>query len=186
MTTAREREKLVSHRLKMRGSYYVARNFSEQLKDLSKEENYNKLKKVYSIWIVSNSSKPEIVKYSFINEKTRTIDPKNAPFCLIMIYLGKQKTKEKVIQYIKALFERAMEYLKKYYIINEEMERSMESMRNLSQGIREEGREEGILFAARKMIEKGTSYEDVAKILDLSEKVIRNYMEEEVLEHTKK
>ena len=58
------------YNLKMRGSYYVARNFSEQLKDLSDEKNYDKLKKVYSIWIVANSSKPEIVKYSFMNTKT--------------------------------------------------------------------------------------------------------------------
>ena len=94
------------YNLKMRGSYYVARNFSEQLKDLSDEKNYDKLKKVYSIWIVANSAETEIVKYSLMNTKTRKIDPKNDPFSLIMIYLGKAQTKEKVIRYIKALFAR--------------------------------------------------------------------------------
>ncbi|HCO29940.1 MAG TPA: hypothetical protein DIT54_11315, partial [Lachnospiraceae bacterium] len=131
------------YNLKMRGSYYVSRAFSEQLKDISDDASYDKLKKVYSVWIVSNSPKEEIVKYSFMNTKTRTIDPKNDPFSLIMIYLGKQQSKKKVIRYIKALFERDMDYLKKYYHINEEMERSMESMCNLSEGIREEGRKEG-------------------------------------------
>ena len=131
------------YNLKMRGSYYIARAFSEQLKDISDDANYDKLKKVYSVWIVSNSPKEEVVKYSFMNTKTRTIDPRNDPFSLIMIYLGKQQSKEKVIRYIKALFERDMEYLKKYYHINEEMERSMESMCNLSEGIRVFGRNEG-------------------------------------------
>ncbi|MBS6560699.1 MAG: PD-(D/E)XK nuclease family transposase [Clostridiales bacterium] len=116
------------YNLKMRGSYYIARAFSEQLKDISDDANYDKLKKVYSVWIVSNSPKEEIVKYSFMNTKTRTIDPVNDPFSLIMIYLGKQRSKDKVIRYIKALFERDMKYLKKYYNINEDMERSMESM----------------------------------------------------------
>ncbi|HCO29625.1 MAG TPA: hypothetical protein DIT54_09565 [Lachnospiraceae bacterium] len=56
-----------------------------------------------------------------------------------------------MIRYIKALFERDMEYLKKYYHINEEMEKSM---CNLSEGIREEsielGKEEGKLEAGVK------------------------------------
>ena len=167
------------YNLKMRGSYYVARAFSEQLKDISDDANYDKLKKVYSIWIVSNSPKEEIVKYSFMNTKTRTIDPMNDPFSLIMIYLGKQRSKDKVIRYIKALFERDMEYLKKYYHINEDMERSMESMCNLSEGIREEGREEGLLLAAKKMIKKGMSVEIVAESLEIPKEVLEQYVKEE-------
>ncbi len=172
-----QRDPNPGYNLKMRGSYYVARNFSEQLKDLSKEENYNKLKKVYSIWIVANSTKPEIVRYSFMNTKTKKVDSDNDPFSLIMIYLGKEKSKEKVIQYIKALFERDMKYLKKYYVINEDMERSIDSMCNLSQGIREEGIEQGIEQGmekkekeiALKMLKKGQlSLEEIADYSGLS------------------
>ena len=185
------------YNLKMRGSYYVSRAFSEQLKDISDDASYDKLKKVYSVWIVSNSPKEEIVKYSFMNTKTRTIDPKNDPFSLIMIYLGKQQSKKKVIRYIKALFERDMDYLKKYYHINEEMERSMESMCNLSEGIREEsielgkklgkeegklegkleGREEGKLEAAKIMIENGMDLEFVAEKLSLEKELVEKFLE---------
>ena len=173
-----QRDPSPGYNLKMRGSYYVARNFSEQLRDLSKEENYDKLKKVYSIWIVANSAKAEIVKYALMNTKTREIEPKNDPFSLIMIYLGKEKSKEKVIKYIKALFERDMKYLEKYYVINSDMERRMKNMCNLSQGIREEGKLEGKLEAAKIMIENGMDLEFVSEKLNLDKALIEKALED--------
>ena len=94
------------YNLKMRGSYYVARAFSEQLKDISDDANYDKLKKVYSIWIVSNSPKEEIVKYSFMNTKTRNIDPMNDPFSLIMIYMKATSQKPYLHEFMTTAHER--------------------------------------------------------------------------------
>ena len=55
--------------LEMRGSYYISRMFSEQLKDISKEAHYTKLKKVYSIWIVVDETEEErIERYSLMNK----------------------------------------------------------------------------------------------------------------------
>ena len=74
-----------------------------------------------------------------------------------------------------------MEYLKKYYHINEDMERSMESMCNLSERIREEsialGKEEGKLEAAKIMIENGMDLEFVAEKLNLEKELVEKFLE---------
>ena len=79
-----------------------------------------------------------------------------------------------------------MEYLKKYYHINEEMEKSM---CNLSEGIREEsielgkelgkeeGREEGKLEAAKIMIENGMDLEFVVEKLSLEKELVEKFLE---------
>ena len=71
-----------------------------------------------------------------------------------------------------------MEYLKKYYHINEEMEKSM---CNLSEGIREEsielGKEEGKLEAAKIMIENGMDLEFVAEKLSLEKELVEKFLE---------
>ena len=75
------------------------------------------------------------------------------------------------------------------------MERSMQSMCNLSEGIREEGfaegklegieegreegREEGLFIAAKKMIEKGMSIDIVAESLEIPKEAIEKYLKEE-------
>ncbi len=71
-----------------------------------------------------------------------------------------------------------MEYLKKYYHINEEMEKSM---CNLSEGIREEsielGKEEGKLEASKIMIENGKDLEFVAEKLSLEKELVEKFLE---------
>ena len=71
-----------------------------------------------------------------------------------------------------------MEYLKKYYHIHEEMEKSM---CNLSEGIREEsielGKEEGKLEASKIMIENGKDLEFVAEKLSLEKELVEKFLE---------
>ena len=71
-----------------------------------------------------------------------------------------------------------MKYLKKYYHINEDMEKSM---CNLSESIREEsielGKEEGKLEAAKIMIENGMDLEFVAEKLSLEKELVEKFLE---------
>ncbi|HIS63072.1 MAG TPA: hypothetical protein IAC14_12665 [Candidatus Scybalomonas excrementigallinarum] len=68
--------------------------------------------------------------------------------------------------------------MKKYYHINEDMEKSM---CNLSESIREEsielGKEEGKLEAAKIMIENGMDLEFVAEKLSLEKELVEKFLE---------
>ena len=109
-------------------------------------------------------------EYSFVNIKTGQPDESD-PFSLVMIYLGKNREEEEeIIKYIHALFNKDIEFLlSKYYVVNSEMEREMNAMCNLSQGIREEserigmerGIEKGIERSILNMYAKGMSIEEI-------------------------
>lgn len=176
-----QREPKPGYNIKMRGSYYTARLFSEQLKDISEEGSYTRLKKVYSIWIIVNSPKECIERYAFMNMDTKEIDPENDPFHLVMIYLGNQLPKDELVKYIRALLERDIEYLKNYYVINEEMERSMYHMCNLGEGIKEEGIKEGIKEGKERreeeivlnMLKEGLEMEMISKLTGMDLEVVK-------------
>ena len=78
--------------------------------------------------------------------------------------------------------------LEKYFDFNTnaELKEGVNNMCNLSEGIYQRGKEEGILqgkeegllLAAKKMIENGTSYEEVSKILDIPQQIIEDYIKE--------
>lgn len=208
--------------IEQRGMYYSARLLSEQLGVLTETTDYSTLKKVYSIWIVQGYSENKVFRYHMVDQDGRTDHGANL-LELNIIRLSKKEYRGKqqeVFDFLHSFFDEIpkdekKKRLEKYFDFkaNAELKEGVNVMCNLSEGIYQRGREEGILqgreqgilqgreegilqgkkqgilqgkeegllLAAKKMIENGTSYEEVSKILGIPQQNIEDYMKGKAL-----
>ena len=158
-----------------RAMFYCARMLSEQLDKEFTTQNYDNIKKVYSIWIcmdVPRYAEYSIAKYYMTKEDFYGKPPENGKYDLlevVMVYLGDEKASEKgnsLHQMLSALLSEKLtarekkEALDSYGIqTTAELEGGLENMCNLSELVVERatarGLEKGIAEGLEKGLEKG-------------------------------
>ena len=144
-----------------RGLYYCARMISEQYGTVFTKSDYQKIQKVYSIWISPNIedkrekssitrfslSKEDVLGNSFINEA----DYDKMEVVVIKLGRDSEFNKDSITGLLSALLsstmplERRMEILSGIYRIamTEEIEREVTKVCSLGDALKEAGREEG-------------------------------------------
>ena len=159
-----------------RGIYYACRMISSQKEVEFKGEDFDGIKKVYTIWLVmdaprggSNSIRRYEIKEKILHghghEDARNYDL----MVVIMVYLGKQKTRHRLLRLLHLIFldkmkaaEKAKKLKDEYdLILTPDMEKELTEMGSLAEGIAERARNEGevkgkesaILTAIRNLME---------------------------------
>lgn len=178
-----------------RGIYYCSRMISAQYGTEFTAARYDKIKKVYSIWICMNppeNRKNSITRYSIqednlvggVREPVRDYDL----LSVVMICLGRpgHDRESDVLKLLDVLLSEETAQSEKRRILQEDfnismtehLEQEVSVMCNLSQGIRQkghaegraEGRVEGLLESIRALMKNGVSMEQAMNMLEISEK----------------
>ena len=171
-----------------RGIYYCSRLISAQYGTEFGEGQYEKLKKVYSIWICMNPPKKRensIIQYSMQESAVagRSCEKKENYDLLttVMICLGEPEEADceqtGILRLLNVLLSSTMEVEEKKQILEEEygiaMTREIESevlgMCNLSKGILERGLEQGLERGLEQGLERGKRERAVEDIQNLME-----------------
>lgn len=155
-----------------RAIYYCARMISSQYGTVFTKSHYEKIQKVYSVWICMNPPKERnntITEYSLtekhhigkVKEKDEYYDLMNA----IMICLGSSEdsTESELLCLLDVLLASDKKAKEKKIILErdfeipmtEKMEGEMEHMCNLSDGVEQKGIEKGIKIGIEQGIEQG-------------------------------
>ena len=159
----------LKYHLVTRGIFYCARMLSEQLNSEFTADDYDDIKKVYSIWICVNTpekSANTISEYKITrNEVYGKFDEEERYDLLtvVMIRLSEKEhadTEHALLKMLTVLFSNSLyAKIKKMKLENEfgmkmtrEMKGGIDTMCNLSQVIKEEGREEGRLLASAEAL----------------------------------
>lgn len=163
-----------------RAVFYCARNLSSQLDKEFTSDDYDGIKKVYSIWIcmdVPAYAKNTITKYSMRQEKLYGNFSGKARYDLltvIMIGLGENKEEENpLIGMLDTLLSEELApeekegYLEEKYGIemSVEVKEALNTMCNLSDLIEEKGRVEGIIHMAGTLLKHNLSEEYIISVL---------------------
>lgn len=161
-----------------RGIYYCSRMISAQYGTEFANAHYEKLRKVYSIWICANppeARKNTITCYK-ITEENRIGNVRENPadydlLTTIMVCLGSQDGADcdGILKLLSVLLSSTLEYKEKLEIfekefdieITEEIDREVSEMCNISKGVRELGIEQGM----EKGMEKG-KLEAIRNLMD--------------------
>ena len=186
---AQKDDEATLHALK-RMVYYASRLISAQKNKCFAKDNYENIRKVYSIWVQMNVPEEKqntITKY-YIGEDAlfgNVHEPKEAYdlMNILVLRLGKkQDTKSKILRLLNILLkskdapETKKQILQNDYQIrfDETLEEGVSTMCNLSEGIyeegKEEGREEGILVTLKQLVDDGIlALKDAAERMKISE-----------------
>lgn len=152
-----------------RGLYYGARMLSAQLGTEFKDSQYDNIKKVYSIWICTNVpyyAKNTITEYSIMQKNLFGYMPDKNRYDLlsvIMILLPEEiPSSEYYLQrFLVTLLSEDLSHLEKKSILEGEygivitkaIDRRLDNMCNLSQGIKEKGKAEGVEQERTRLIQ---------------------------------
>ena len=158
-----------------RAVYYGSRLISAQHGTVFTKSDYQKLRKVYSIWICVNPAKKfrnTITRYSL---KPETIignaveAPENYDLInIVMVCLGKMEewNDNNLIKFLGVLFQNELSAREKKDILErdfnipmtETFESEVDDMCNLSQGVAEEAMQKGLEQGRQEGIEQGRTY----------------------------
>ena len=157
--------------LTKRAIYYCSRMISAQHGPIFKKSEYGKIRKVYSIWVCTKPSdefQNTLTRYSIrpeqlignAAEKSENYDLMS----VVTICLGKPDTENYtgILKFLDVLLSSSRAATEKKKILeeefgvamSEELEREVLIMCNLSQGVKAEGREEGIGIGEMRMLIK--------------------------------
>ena len=152
-----------------RGIFYDARMISAQLGTEFEHSKYDDMKKVYSIWVCTHPTKEfqnTLIRYSIrpeqlignAVEKSENYDLMS----VVTICLGESGTENYtgIVKFMDVLLSSSRAATEKKKILeeefgvamNEDLEREVLVMCNLSQGVKAEGREEGISIGEMRML----------------------------------
>ena len=176
-----------------RGIYYTSRLISAQRGTVFYKDDYDKIQKVYSIWICVDGLKlkePKITEFTLDKKeylgKRKQIEKKDYDLIdIIIIRLCKDPDKydSKIIRLLTHLItnkydleERKRVLKEDYGIEMEEVYKGVNDMSSLSEAVfqegREEGREEGKLEIAKNMLKDNLPLEVIVKYTGLSKEEI--------------
>jgi hypothetical protein len=164
-----------------RGLYYCCRLISSQYETEFKDGDYDSIKKVYSIWICTDTpdyAKNTITKYKITEENLvgnmKANLSKYDLLNVIMVCLDKdsedvQSMNKDILKLLRVLLSGVVDSDKKKVVLNEdfdiemtvEMERKMRDMCNLSAGIREDALRQGVEQGLRQGVEQGAELKDL-------------------------
>ena len=207
-----QKEYYQKYHFEPRAVFYCARMLSEQLDREFAAENYDGLKKVYSIWIFFDAPKRDsdtITEYYIAKKDVYGKPVKGWKYDYLSISFirlskgEKTNSKDKLINMLDTLFSNKLDAVSKKIILENEhqmqmtrkLEGGIESMCNVSLGVREEALKEGIrqgieqgieqgrtsllIEMIQKKFSKGQSPEQIAEALEESvetiQKIIREY-----------
>lgn len=182
-----------------RGVYYCSRMISAQYGREFVGAHYEKIKKVYSIWICMHPPKNRentITRYCIKEEQIvgkAEEPPKNYDLIsVIMLCPGKPEAENYggILRLLDVLFSNKSSFSEKRRILQEDynipmtrkIEQEVSDMCNLSEGIWEQGRAEGItegLLASIKVLSKnmGVSVERAMSLLEIPAVEQKKYVE---------
>lgn len=182
-----QRSRRTSYPLLKRAMYYVSRLISSQYGVDFDKAQYGKIKKVYSIWLcmdapddrggITRYRMQEEPEYGNILDEKENYDLQQ----VVMVYVAHARAdmENRLLNLLGELFvseddasRKKAELIEHYDIdLNENEERLVSTMCNLSVGVYVRGRESGIAETLRKtavrFLNMGLSVEDVAKGTDL-------------------
>ena len=178
-----QRSRRTSYPLLKRAMYYVSRLISSQYGVDFDKAQYGKIKKVYSIWLcmdapddrggITRYRMQEAPEYGNILDEKENYDLQQ----VVMVYVAHARAdmENRLLNLLGELFvseddaRRKKEELIKYYDIdlNDNEERLVSTMCNLSVGVYERGRENALRKTAVRLLDMGLSVEVVAKGTDL-------------------
>lgn len=182
-----------------RAVFYCARMLSEQLDREFTTDNYDELKKVYSIWIFFKAPERDsdtITEYRLAKKDIygKPVDGGKYDYLsisFIRLSTGKKwDSKDKLINMLDTLFSNRMDATSKKIILENEhqmqmtreLEGGINTMCNVSLGIREEGIEEGerrkLCQQIEKKLAKGQSMEMIAEALEEDVETIKKLVKE--------
>ena len=179
-----------------RGIYYCSRMISAQCGTEFVNAHYEKIKKVYSIWICMNppkNRKNTITRYRIAEDNlVGSVKEQKAYYDLmtaVMVCLGAEDDQnyEGLLKLLDVLFSTEVNLKGKQEILEQEfsigMTQTMESevslMCNLSQGIEEKGIQKGIQEGKKEERQRGIqAMVSVLKDLNIAEDVIVKKLEE--------
>lgn len=180
--------------IEMRAMYYAARRLSSELKSLSISENYNNLKKVYSIWLcignvpdkeantitLYHTEKSDILGlverdravYDMMNVIILRINddvvPKDDLLNLLQTLCSKKISKKKKLENL------AIQGID----LGDAIEEGVNRMCNLSDAIEMQGAQQREKEIALEMLKSGMSYELVTKFTKISVDTLKEWMKE--------
>lgn len=155
-----------------RGFYYCARMISEQYGTVFTGEHYEKLQKVYSIWICPDPAKRRrngIFKYHTVEQTVRGVSAaKQTEYDLmevVVLNLGdaEEDCKLEILNLLNVLFSASTPAEKKKQRLNDEFgiamtaefEGEVQTMCNLSQALVDQGVQKGLQQGMRQGMQKG-------------------------------
>lgn len=174
----------VGYDLVTRAIFYCARMLSAQLDTEFTADNYDDIKKVYSIWVcmdVPEYAKNTITEYAIEQKKVLGDFKGKARYDLlsvVMVCIGKGCEKQDKLSLHRLLatllseessFEEKTKVLEEYGIRTKKVEEGINTMCNLSDLIEEKGIEKGIELSVRNLMETlGLSLEKACEALKIS------------------
>ena len=194
------RDKTLSYPLTKRMVYYLARLISSQHGKVFTKSDYGRIKKVYSIWIVSEPEERNentIARFKFSLEKLfRNPDYDEKDFDLmtgviVNLKTGDKDVKNQLLKLMNVLLDSETPVGVKEEIIEkdigipmtEKVKTEVNNMCNLSDGIYEKGIKKGIQEGIRTGIQKGN---DAAKNEIIDNMIEENYSDEQIMTISKK
>ena len=180
-------------------SQQLGREFTNKTDDTAK---YDNIKKVYSIWVCINAEQNQadsIIEYKitpntlyFGEHKERRSQPKKHRYDImraVMIYLSHEwETTDSLLGLLSVLFG-GLDKLKRKQLLQEvyelpltkEIEKGVNDMCNLGEGIYERGIEQGIIQGIERGIEQGIEQEREKRIKNTVIRMLEgNYALEEI------
>lgn len=178
-----QRSRRTSYPLLKRAMYYVSRLISSQYGVDFDKAQYGKIKKVYSIWLcmdapddrggITRYRMQEEPEYGNILDEKENYDLQQ----VVMVYVAHARAdmENRLLNLLGELFvseddasRKKAELIEHYDIdLNDNEERLVSTMCNLSVGVYERGRENALRKTAVRLLDMGLSVEVVAKGTDL-------------------
>ena len=186
-----------------RGIYYCCRMISSQYGREFTDAHYEKIKKVYSIWICKNPpqyrgntiTRYRLVEEHLVGENSESVRNYDL-LSIIMLCLGGPKgaNYDGILRMLDVLLSHETSEREKRKILQDDydiqmtqtMEREVSVMCNLSKGVREKGRAEGraegmangILASIKNLVKNmGVSVEQAMSVLEIPEAERQKYMD---------
>lgn len=194
-----QRKYYPGYHFETRAIFYCARMLSEQLDREFTTDNYDELKKVYSIWIFFKAperdsdtiTEYQLTKKDIYGEPVEGGKYDYLSISFIRLSTGKKwNSKDKLINMLDTLFSNRMDAADKKTILENEhqmkmtreLEGGLDVMCNVSLGIREEALEQGerrkLYQLIEKKLAKGQSLETIAEALEEDIETIEKLVKE--------
>ena len=175
------------YELVTRAIYYCSRMISSQKESVFINNDYHKIRKVYSIWLCMNPPNKEKNSITQYDIKEKMIQgcvsrPKKSfdLLSVIMVYLGEAYRSDYggIIGLLSSLLSNKMPQDEKRNVLEEkygiamtkELERSVSTMCNLSKGVWEEGIQQGVLDSIVNIMDSlGLTIEQAMNALKISD-----------------